>query len=219
MSACCYPEEYGSFFDAREAGKVVRRYLKRGLTGTGLDLAEGLTHRGIEDKTILEVGGGAGQILADVLRRGARSGLSIDLSPHWEGPAGELLEKLALVDRVERLTGDFVDEAANLPGFDAVILHRVICCYPHWEAMLDAAMSLRPGLIAITMPRERVATKAVIAASNGIQKIRGKNFRVFVHPHQPMFERMAGYLMVYDRSRPIWRTAVLERTAVPNEIG
>ena len=219
MPSCCYPEEYGGFFNAREAARVVRRYLARGLSGTGLDVAEGLTARGIEDKTVLEVGGGAGQILAEMVRRGARSGVSIDLSPQWEGPAHGLLEKLNLADRVEHRTGDFVDEAADLPGFDAVIMHKVVCCYPHWREMLDAARSLEPGLIAMTMPRERTTTKAFFAAWNGLMKIRGKSFRVFVHAHQPMLDRMSGYRVVGDRASPIWRTAVLERTAVPDEIG
>ncbi len=216
MASCCYSEEYERFFDSREAARVVRRYLKHGLTGSAADLVESVAEAGMDVKTVIEVGGGAGQILADLLRRGEAAGVSIDMSPQWDGAAAELINKLQLTERIDRRTGDFVDMATDLPGGDVVIMHRVLCCYPHWDAMLDATLSLRPRVIAFTIPHERITMRGFAAVSNWLQKLRRRNFRVFIHPHGAMLDRLsaAGYQILADRSRPIWRTVALRATVL-----
>lgn len=216
MASCCYPDEYGRFFDAKEAARVAKHYLKNGLTGTARELADGIEATGIGGRTVLEVGGGVGQILADLLRRGASSGTSIDLSPQWDAPAHDLLAELQLDDRVRRHTGDFVDSAQDLGHPGAVVLHRVVCCYPHWDRMLDATVALSPEVIGLTFPRERIGTKAVLGLGNWLFRLRGRRFRVFVHPEEAMLGRLTGqgYRVGFDRPHPIWRTVVLERTTV-----
>lgn len=191
----------------------MRRYLARGLDGTAADLARAVVAHGVAGATILEVGGGAGTIHVDLLRGGAASATNVELSPGWEPAAAELLEKLGLGDRVERRLGDFVTTAATQPPADVVILHRVVCCYPHWQPMLDAAGRLASRVVGLTFPVDRWWTRGAIAVGNRVIGLTGCGFRGFVHPAAPMLDALtgAGFQVSRDRSGAIWRTVVLAR--------
>ena len=119
-----------------------------------------LTELGPKGMTVLEVGGGVGEIQVALLESGvAASAINIELSPNWEAAAKALLAERGLTDRVTRLNGDFVQEAAALPKADAVILHRVVCCYPNWQAMLTAATSRANRFVVVTFPRPRLCVQ------------------------------------------------------------
>lgn len=191
----------------------MRRYLRRGLDGTAADLALAVAAHGVAGATILEVGGGAGTIHVDLLRSGAASAVNVELSPGWEPPAAELLARLDLADRVERRLGDFVTTTASQQPADVVILHRVVCCYPHWQPMLDAAGQLAGRVVGLTFPVDRWWTRGAIAVGNRVIGVTGCGFRGFVHPEAPMVGALtgAGFQVSHDRSGAIWRTVVLAR--------
>jgi magnesium-protoporphyrin O-methyltransferase len=79
--------------------------------------------------------------------------------------------------------------------------------------MLTSASSRAQGVIGMTIPAYRWSTRAVISLTNFTLKLRGMRFRAFVHPPQPMIEMMksAGFSVVYDQSRLVWRTIVFQR--------
>lgn len=213
MSRCCYEDEYGELFRTREATRKSRRYERRGLRGVDRLLADDVVSVGIAGRTVLEVGGGVGHIQSQLLREGATNALNVDLSPNWEGAARRLLANLALEDRVERRLGDFVELADELPESDVVILHAVLCCYPHWRDMIDATTSLARETVGITLPRDRWANRAAIAIGNRFLALRGRDFRAFVHPVDDVIARVedAGFTVASDRSRLVWRTIVFAR--------
>lgn len=161
--------------------------------------------------TVLEVGGGVGEIQVALLERGvAARAMNIELSPNWESAARALLTERGLTDRVTRLNGDFVQEAANLPKADAVILHRVVCCYPDWKAMLTAATSRANRFVVVTFPRPRLGFRATVAIENGLHRLRKRQFRAFIHPPEAMIGVLtsSGFSNVADAQRPLWRTIV-----------
>ncbi len=191
----------------------MRRYLTRGLDGTAADLARAVATQGVAGATILEVGGGVGTIHVDLLRGGAGTAVNVELSPGWEPDAAELLARLDLADRVERRLGDFVVTAPTLLPADVVILHRVVCCYPHWEPMLDAAGRLAGRVVGLTFPVDRWWTRGAIAVGNRVIGLTGCGFRGFVHPVAAMLGALAtaGFQVSHDRTGTIWRTVVLAR--------
>jgi 2-polyprenyl-3-methyl-5-hydroxy-6-metoxy-1,4-benzoquinol methylase len=215
VSRCCYEDEYGDVFTTREAARRTRRYERRGLRGVDRPLVDGIVSVGIEGRTVLEVGGGAGTIHSQLLRDGAVKALNVDLSPSWDGAARQLISHLGLEDRVERRLGDVVELADELPVSDVVVLHAVICCYPHWRDMVDAATSLARETIGLTLPRDRWVHRALIAIGNRFLALRGRQFRAFVHPVEDVIARVqdAGFTIASDRSRPFWRTIVFTRDA------
>lgn len=213
LSNCCYQEEYGQHFTTKGARRVVRRFERRGLRRTERELVEAVTAAGIDDCTVLEVGGGVGQLQAHLLRNGARRTTNVDLSGSWEGPAARLFASLGLEDRTERYVGDFVDLADELPPADVVVLHAVVCCYSDWEALIDAAIARSSRVLALTLPRDAWLSWTITVPGNLYMAARGCAFRAFIHPVDELLAtvRRGGFEVSYDRSHLIWRTLVLVR--------
>ncbi|MGD2115068.1 MAG: methyltransferase [Acidobacteriota bacterium] len=84
-------------------------------------VAEGLGRSGSE--TVVDVGGGDGTLLAEILRRapGCR-GVLLDL-PEAVAPAGEVLRRNGVAERCRVVAGDAFDE---VPAGDVLLLCRVL---------------------------------------------------------------------------------------------
>jgi len=64
---CCDPRGCDQFFSPRFACRVARRYRKRGVDKTARQMIAFLEQRGIEGATVLEIGGGVGEIQLELL--------------------------------------------------------------------------------------------------------------------------------------------------------
>jgi hypothetical protein len=62
VASCCNPHGCDRFFSARFARRAAKRYREKGLDKTAHLMVEFLEQRGIEGATVLEVGGGVGEI-------------------------------------------------------------------------------------------------------------------------------------------------------------
>jgi hypothetical protein len=139
MGDCCDRPGYQTVFSDRFARRIARTYRKRGLSDTQLRMVSFLTERGIQDASILEIGGGVGDLQIELLRRGAGMATNLEISHGYEAEAAALLQRYGMAERVTRR---FVDIAAcpdEVEPADVVILHRVVCCYPDYERLLGAA--------------------------------------------------------------------------------
>ena len=61
-------------------------------------MVEFLELRGIEGATVLEIGGGVGEIQIELLKRGAARSVNLELSPAYEEEAKRLLGDMGLDD-------------------------------------------------------------------------------------------------------------------------
>jgi magnesium-protoporphyrin O-methyltransferase len=152
MASCCDPRGCDRFFGERVARRVAKRYRKRGLDKTAQRIVAYLEARGIEGATVLEVGGGVGEIQIELLRRGARRGVNLELSAAYEGEAQRLLAEAGLAGRVERRLVDIAVAPGEVEPADAVVPHRVVCCYPDYERLLGAAADRAGRLLVFTTP-------------------------------------------------------------------
>jgi predicted RNA methylase len=118
---------------------VAKRYREKGLDKTAQLMVEFLEQRGIEGSTVLEVGGGVGEIQIELLKRGAARAVNLELSPAYEEEATRLLREAGLEERAERILHDVAADPADVVPADVVVLHRVVCCYPDFERLLGAA--------------------------------------------------------------------------------
>ena len=71
MASCCNTRGCDRFFSPRFARRVAARYRKRRLDKTGRRMVAFLEEAGIDGATMLEVGGGVGEIQIELLKRGA----------------------------------------------------------------------------------------------------------------------------------------------------
>ena len=71
-------------FDTRFARRRANRYRRRGLDKTSRRMVDLLAQRGVQDATVLEIGGGVGEIQIELLKRGAASATNLELSRAYD---------------------------------------------------------------------------------------------------------------------------------------
>jgi len=111
-----------------------------------------------------------------------------------------------LAARMTIIEGDFVTTAATLPSADAVVLDRVVCCYPHFRTLLEAAVSRSNRLLALSYPRDRWYVRLVVSLLNLRQVVTRKAFRVVVHSGAAMEEIILahGFERASRTGTPVW---------------
>ena len=71
MGGCCDPRGCDRMFSDRFARRMAARYRKKGLDTTARRMVELLAAAASQGATVLEIGGGVGEIQIELLRRGA----------------------------------------------------------------------------------------------------------------------------------------------------
>src|SRR4051812_50047689 len=102
-------------FTGRFARRMGTRYRKRGLDKTARAMVALLEQAGVAGATVLEIGGGAGEIQLELLERGATSATNLELSPAYEPEAAALLAEAGLTGRGGRPPGDIAPDPAGGP--------------------------------------------------------------------------------------------------------
>jgi len=172
-----------------------------------------LKERGVAGATVLEIGGGVGAMQVDLLQAGAAHAHNIEISPHYEKSAGELAAQAGVTDRVERVVADFVAVSAAVPAADAVIMHKVVCCYPDMPGLVRPAAEHTRRWLLLTFPADRWWIRAGLRAANLLQTLVRSRYRVFFHEPleiKAVAER-TGLRPVLDRRGVFWQFLALER--------
>jgi hypothetical protein len=217
MDECCgppSPDGYAAVFDARYAGRVARRYRRRGLTSTERRLVAFLGSTGIEGASVLEVGGGVGEVQLELLARGAARTTNLELSGAYEEAAKRLIDEAGLGGRVRRILGvDLAASADSVDPADIVVLHRVVCCYPAYERLLGAAADRALRTIVFSHPPRTMLTRAMVGIDNLVGRLTGRCYRGFVHPPEAMAEvvRRHGFELRYFHRGLSWCVVGAER--------
>ena len=101
MASCCSSRDYHRFFNQRFARRLASRYTKRGLDPTAQTMVKFLQTAGVEGASILEIGGGIGEIEIELLKAGAAPAQNLELSPAYEEPARTLAEQAGVQERLD----------------------------------------------------------------------------------------------------------------------
>ncbi len=209
--SCCVPSGYDDLFSAGQARRDAKRYRRRGLDGTARRLVEFVRDRGLEGPTVLEAGGGVGAIQLELLKAGAARTVNVELSSGYEEEAAALAREAGLERRVARRIGDFVHD--EVEPADVVVMHRVVCCYPDYEALVGVAAERARRALVLSFPKETLLTRLTFAGFNLFERLRGHDFRAFVHPVPGILaaaERRGLELSLSHRGA-FWQIAGLER--------
>jgi magnesium-protoporphyrin O-methyltransferase len=192
---------------------VAARYRKKGLDETARRMVEFLELRGIEGASVLEIGGGVGEIQIELLKRGAARAVNLELSPAYEEEANRLLRETALEERAERRLHDIAVDPEGVGSADIVVLHRVVCCYPDYERLLGAAAQRARHLLVLSYPPRNAVSRLFIAAQNLIFRLLRREFRTFVHPPSAMLGLLGerGLRQTFAHHALVWQVAGLER--------
>jgi magnesium-protoporphyrin O-methyltransferase len=193
MGGCCNARGCDRMFGDRFARWAAARYCKRGLGMTARRIVELVSERGLVGATLLEVGGGVGEIQVELLKRGAVRATNLELSPAYEREARRLLADAGLSGRVERRILDIAATPEGVEVADIVVLHRVVCCYPDYARLLAAVADHARRQVVFSHPPRNGVSRALVGTQNLFFRLRGREFRVFAHPPQAMLAVLADH--------------------------
>jgi magnesium-protoporphyrin O-methyltransferase len=220
MPCSCGAAERLDIFDDKAARRALRRYLDKGLGGAdALQIAAWAEEDGLDGRSVVEVGGGIGQIQADLLRRGAARGRVVEVVADYERPAAELAAAAAVAERSSFELADLLAEPDAVEPADIVVLRRVVCCTPDGPELLAAAAGKARRTLLASYPRDRALVRLVFRLENlGLALFR-KRFRSFVHPPGELERAVA--TRGFSRSRVarglVWETAQFVPHAVAGD--
>jgi hypothetical protein len=216
---CCTPTGYRAIFSAKTVERDARRYRRKGLTGSADWLFQALSADGLNECSVLEVGGGIGSLQIELLEAGVSHATNVEIIDSYEAAANSLIAEHGLEGRVERHIADYAQHPDQTPAADIVIMHRVICCYPDPGALTSAACSRARDRVAITIPRESWWLKLGFRAMNAWLRLRRVAFRGYVHPHAQILDVATSHSFHATRHDEglIWRSIVLQHTAAEQE--
>jgi hypothetical protein len=195
------------------ARRAADRYRSKGVDKTGQRMLAFLERHGTEGATVLEIGGGVGEVQIELLRRGAARTLNLELAPGYDEEAVRLLHEAGVEGRAERRLHDIAADPEEIEPADVVVLHRVVCCYPDYERLLVAAADHARRLLVFSYPPRNVVSRFLLGAQNLLFRLQRKEFRAFAHPPTRMLgvveER--GLVLAYAHRPVVWQIAGFER--------
>ena len=212
MSCCASCSAINAQFDRRRADRDLVRYRRDGPLATTRQLIEAMRSAKTGITSVLDIGCGVGAVGHEFLDEGVERVTFVDASEAFLTAAQAESERRHTVDRVAYYHGDFVARADDIGHADAVVLDRVICCYPDMERLVSRAADRAVSLVGAVYPRGDWWVRAVIAAENAVRRIQGTAFRAFVHPPAAIdaaFHR-AGLRRKSVARNVVWTVAVYE---------
>ena len=210
--SCCAGESL-DIFSEKGARRALRRYLRDGLGGNDAKtIAAWAEEGGLSDATVVEVGGGIGQIQAELVRRGAAGGRIVEVVGGYAGPAAELADAVGIAGRTEFVLADLLEDASGVAPADIVVLRRVVCCSPDGPALLGIAAGKARRTLLASYPRDRLVNRAASRLENAFFRVLRRRFRSFVHPPEELDREVARHGLHRTRTSrgTVWETAQFE---------
>jgi SAM-dependent methyltransferase len=213
MTGCCARHGQEEFFGERTAANDARKYRRKGPDPMARSLARRAARRGVDGATVLEIGGGVGQVALELLKAGAASAEIVELLPDYEPFVHELAAEARVADRISFRTADLVADPAAAARVDLVVMNKVVCCTPDGVALAAIAAALARRTLVVSFPRGVWWARAGLGAVNLLLRLRGRRFRVFVHPTAALEGAVEsrGFVRVSERNGPLFRIAAFER--------
>jgi magnesium-protoporphyrin O-methyltransferase len=116
---------------------------------------------------------------------------------------------------VERRFLDIATAPDQVSPADVVVMHRVVCCYPDYEALLGAAADHARRLLVFSHPPRNLGSRAVVSSQNAVLGLTGRRFRAYTHAPEAMLDvlRARGLSAVHARRGFAWHVEGLVREA------
>ncbi len=142
-------------FDQKYVAKKLKKYRKNGPKQTTRQLIEALQAEGVSGMTLLDIGGGIGDIQHALLGSGASSATDNEASEAYLEACRQEAERQGHAGRIRHILGNFVDVAKDIAPADIVTLDRVICCYHDMPTLVNLSAQKARKLYGIVYPLDR----------------------------------------------------------------
>jgi len=207
-------DQIGQEFD-EDACDFCARYQKNGLSRSSKLLLSFILEEGILNRSVADLGCGAGGFSIELLKKGAGSSVGIDLSPKMIEMANQLARGTGFDTKAKFELGNAA--VSEVPVADLVIMDKVLCCYSEWEPLLKNAMGASRDLVGFIVPRDEGIVKwpfrLGVRVVNFFQR-RGEKILFYLHPLDRLDEtlRESGFTLRKKRGSRYWLVFLYSRT-------
>ncbi len=210
---CSQCQGIESTFDEVSIRKELLFYAKDGLDDTTKWLVEAIKSQGIQDSTLLDIGGGIGGIQHELLNQGIERAVQVDGSSAYIEGAKRAAKERGLLDQIEWHHGDFVELADGLEKAHVVTLDRVICCFDDMNALVGKSVAKATRLYGLVYPRSLWYIRFGHWIINQVLKLRRNGFQIFIHPSEKVEKIIdqAGFRKVFHRETFLWQVALFAK--------
>ncbi len=201
-------------FDQKYVGKKLKDYRKKGPKKTTWQLIEALRAEGVNGMTLLDIGGGVGDIQHEMLRSGVSSATNNEASTAYVDACRQEAERLGHSHRIRHIPGNFIEVAKDIAPADIVTLDRVICCYDDMPNLIKLSVDKARRFYGVVYPRDkwwvRLANSVFYNFRNWLQR---NPMRMFVHPPEVVdaMIRSNGFERGFYREMGPWQVVVYAR--------
>jgi hypothetical protein len=212
MDTCCR-ETTDHHFGEAIARKDLQEYRRGSFIKTTRMLLEALRPKAAEASSLLDIGGGVGVILHELLDGSTMEATFVEIASAYVQAAHEEADRRGHDSRVQFMQGDFVSLASKISGAELVTLDRVVCCYPDVEPLVEASASKALKWYALSYPREQWWVRLAIRFENWRRRRGGDPFQVHIHPEALMDEliKRAGFSRQFHARTLTWCVAIYQR--------
>lgn len=201
-------------FNQKYVAKKYIKYSQDGPKKTTLCLLEALQSENIQGMTLLDIGGGLGDIQHALLKSGVSSAVNVEGSEAYVEACQAEAARQGHANRIRHLHGDFVKMASEIPRADIVTLDRVICCYPDMPQLVRLSAQKALRFYGAVYPRDAWWVKLAMQIYYNLRYVLQNNpMRNFVHPTKEVeaIVRENGLNRHFYREMGPWQVVVFSR--------
>lgn len=209
--ACC--TEYQTTFDRKLAETELADYRSKGLKKMTRPLLDALQKRDLQGLSLLDIGGGVGTIIFELINVGVRWAVNVEISQAYLDVFEKEAARCGLSEKTQALSGDFLDLAPQIEPADIVTLDKVICCYPDYEALVRLSLEKARKYYAFILPRDTWWVKLLEFFEKPRRRWQGKTCKTFIHPVAKIEQLVAtaGFRKIEQLMQREWLILVFER--------
>ncbi len=211
MNSCC-KITYNNTFDLKQARKEMAQYLKSGPKKSTKYLLKPLRERALVEGSLLDIGGGVGALIWELLENEIDHVYYIEISDAYSKVFKEQVVSRSVEKKVNILTGDFTEHHRSLPQVDVVTMDKVICCYQDYRPLVKLSLQKARKVYAYTIPRDIWWVKAVNKVESLIKSFTNY-LRTHIHPTAEIEEMVVsqGFTKIYQKTHREWLTVIYSK--------
>ncbi len=180
---CCQCPGIETRFDQKYVAKKLKEYRKNGPKKTTWQLIKALQAEGVDGMTLLDIGGGVGDIQHEMLRSGVRYATNNEASTAYLEACRQEAERLGYSNQIRHIQGNFVELAKDIAPADIVTLDRVICCYHDMPSLVNLSAQKARRFYGLVYPLDKWWIRLGILLYYNFRHWLLRNpMRIFVHP-------------------------------------
>jgi len=211
MDSCC-KTTYNHTFDLKQADSEMAQYFKTGPKKSTKYLLRPLQVHVQVGSSLLDIGGGVGALIWELLDNGIDQAYYIEISDAYSKVFKQQVVSRSMEKKMNILTGDFTEHHESLPQVDVVTMDKVICCYQDYRPLVKLSLQKARKLYAYTIPRDLWWVKAVNKVESLIKSF-SNYLQTHIHPTAEIEEMVVsyGFRKIYQKSHREWLTVIYSK--------